>query len=216
MKNIFDGWRSFFNESKMIKESSLSRVYRFIQKTDVAIITGFRDDPFDLSKCAPGVSLFVSEPENARKANMLRNRNLKAALLSLGYGVTKVRGTYIEDFETPQAVEVGENSLIVVNLEDDSNFINKIIMLGKKFCQDSVLIVPKGGKDAYLHGTNKSQFPGLDQKIKVGDLKMGDESEFMTRVGGRPFTFAEGLETYKSISRLERMAVKSLSKLVLD
>ena len=216
MKNIFDGWRSFFNESKMIKESSLSRVYRFIQKTDVAIITGFRDDPFDLSKCAPGVSLFVSEPENARKANMLRNRNLKAALLSLGYGVTKVRGTYIEDFETPQAVEVGENSLIVVNLEDDSNFINKIIMLGKKFCQDSVLIVPKGGKDAYLYGTNKSQFPGLDQKIKVGDLKMGDESEFMTRVGGRPFTFAEGLETYKSISRLERMAVKSLSKLVLD
>ena len=89
-------------------------------------------------------------------------------------------------------------------------------MLGKKFCQDSVLIIPKGGQGAYLHGTNNSEFPGLDQKIMVGDLKMGGEDEFMTKVGNRPFTFGEGLETWKRLSRLERQAISALVKVILD
>jgi len=203
-------WKSFLNES------SLSRVYHFIGKTDVAVITAFRDDPADLSKCSSPDPTASDDHGGISGSNMLRNRNLKAALLSLKYGVTKAKGSYIEDFETPDAVEVGEQSLIVVNLEEDSNFINNIIMLGKKFCQDSVLIIPMGGQGAYLYGTNNSEFPGLDQKIEVGNLKMGEESEFMTRVQGRPFTFSEGLETLKSLSRLERMAAKALSKIVLD
>ena len=41
------------------------------------------------------------------------------------------------------------------------------------------------------------------------------ESEFMTRVNKRPFTFGEGLETYKNLSRLERMVVKSIKKQLL-
>ncbi len=203
-------WRQFLNES------SLSRVHQYIQKTDVAIITAFRDDPFDLSRCLSEASTVEDDQRRPKAANMLRNRNLKAALLSMKYGVTKVKGSYIEDFDTPQAVEVRENSLLVVNLEEDLNFVSNIVMLGKKFCQDSVLIIPQGGEGAYLHGTNNSEFPGLDQKVEVGSLKMGSEDEFMTRVDNRPFTFSEGLDTYKRLGRLERQAVDALSKLVLD
>jgi len=78
------------------------------------------------------------------------------------------------------------------------------------------LIIPKGGQSAYLYGTNDSDFPGLDQSVEVGNLKMGSEAEFMTRVNKRPMTFGEGLETYKDLSRHERMAVKSIAKTILD
>jgi len=44
---------------------------------------------------------------------------------------------------------------------------------------------------------------------------MGQEAEFMTRVQDRPFTFGEGLDTYKKLSRNERMAVRSIAKKVL-
>ena len=67
-----------------------------------------------------------------------------------------------------------------------------------------------------MHGTNNSEFPGLDQKVNVGSLKMGGEDEFMTRVDNRPFTFGEGLETLKSLSRIERMAIDALVKVILD
>jgi hypothetical protein len=200
----------------LLKESSLSRVHSWIEKADVAIVTGFRDDPYDLAKCPSGASTAEDNQRSPKATNMLRNRDLKAALLSMRYGVTKVKGSYIEDFDTPQAIEVRENSMLVVNLEEDPNFISNITMLGKKFCQDSVLIIPKGGQGAYLHGTNNSEFPGLDQKVEVGSLKMGAEDEFMTRVDNRPFTFNEGLDTYKRLSRLEKQAVDALSKLVLD
>jgi len=38
---------------------------------------------------------------------------------------------------------------------------------------------------------------------------------FMTRVKGRPVVFKEELETYKSQSRLSRMAIAAIAKRVL-
>jgi len=199
-----------------LNESSLSRVYSFIQNTDTAIISAFRDEPMDDSKCEETAVRELGAEGSALQTNRRRSRDLKASLLSLKYGVTRVKGSYIEDFDTPQAVEVKEESFFVVNLEEDPNFTSNIKKLGEKFCQDSVLIIPKGGMAAHLVGTNDSDFPGYGKKIVVGNLKMGDESEFMTRVGNRPVTFAESLETYKSLSRNERMAVKSIAKLILS
>lgn len=203
MKKIIKEWREF------LVESSLSRVYQHTQEHDTAILTGFRGDPTDTSKCAEEE---IGETKKGKKkqANLLRNRNLKAALLAAGYGVTKVDGSYIEDFDTPEAMEVSEDSFFVVNLKDIPDFFSDVESLGRKFCQDSVLMIPQGGKGAYLLGTNNSEFPGLGEKISVGDLKMGEEAEFMTRVGGRPFTATEGLQTYKDLSRNERLAVKKI------
>jgi len=210
MKEILESWKRFLNES------SLSRVYGFIQTTDTAIISAFRDDPLDRSKCEDAAVEESGEEGTTFQVNRRRSRDLKAAMLSLKYGVTKVRGSYIEDFDTPQAVEVTEESFFVVNLEEDPNFMSNIKRLGEKFCQDSVLIIPKGGQGAHLFGTNDSEFPGYGQKIEVGSLKMGEESEFMTRVNKRPLTFTEGLETYKNLSRNERMAVKNIAKVILS
>ena len=97
---------------------------------------------------------------------------------------------------------------------DDPNFHNEMERLSEKYCQDSVLIIPQGGKGAYLMGTNNSDYPGYGEKEVVGNLKMGKEAEFMTRVKGRPYTFTvtESLETFKGLTRLEKMAVKSICK----
>ena len=204
MKKILNEWKRFLNES------SLSRVHHHILEHDSAIITAYRNDPADMSKCTDG-----AVPLEPGETNILRNRNLKAVLLSMGYGVTKVRGTYIEDFDTPEAVEVGENSLFVVNLSDESDFFEMVAELGETYCQEAVLLIPRQGLDAYLLGTNNAEFPGLGQRIPVGSLQMGGTAEFMTRVQGRPFTVAEGLDTYKKLSRNERMAVRSIAKKVL-
>tara|TARA_B100000214_G_scaffold363464_1_gene328996 strand:- start:4601 stop:5227 length:627 start_codon:yes stop_codon:yes gene_type:complete len=204
MEEVIGIWRKF------ISESSLSRVHRHMEQRETAVITAFRGDIQDSSKCTERADT-PSEGDD----NLSRNRDLKAALLSLGYGVTKAKGSYIENFNTPEAFEVSEDSMFVVNLEDDPSFVDSITTLGEKYCQDSVLIIPKGAEGAYLMGTNNSEFPGYGNKIEVGERDFGREKEFMTKVRNRPFTFGEGLETYKKLSRNERMAVKAIAKKVL-
>lgn len=207
-------------ENVLLKESSLSRVHKHIMENDCAIISAQRKDPTDTSRCADSGEQTTQEEPGQKPTpgplNRKNTRDLKATLLSLGYGVTAVDGSYIENFKTPQAVEVQEDSFFVANLKKDSSFYENIKTLGRKFCQDSVLIIPQGGKGAYLYGTNKSDFPGLDDTVSVGDLKMGEEAEFMTKVRKRPFTFNETLlEEYGSLSRMEKMAVKTIAKKVL-
>lgn len=181
-----------------LNESSLSRVRTHVMNHDTAMITSWRDK---LNNCTEDQKTL---PENNRE----RNNILKALLLAEGFGVTKVDGSYIENFKELDAVEVKEDSFFVVNLKDNNNFTNKIIELGKLFCQDSVLIVPKGGISAYLYGTNLSQFPSLDKTVNVGDLKFGKESEFMTKVNNRPFVF----ESYSDFNKSQRMAIKAIQR----
>lgn len=204
---------------KVLFETSLSRVHQHIMDNDCAIMSAERSNPTDTSKCVDSEDRPASSEKDAKQSpgsiNKKNTRDLKATLLSLGYGVTAVDGSYIENFSTPEAVEVQENSFFIVNLKKDSAFYDNIMKLGRKFCQDSVLVIPQGGKGAYLYGTNKSEFPGLDGQVSVGDLKMGSEAEFMTRANKRPFSFAESLEEYSSLSRMEKMAVKAIAKEVL-
>jgi hypothetical protein len=210
MKQLMESWNKY-----LLKESGLSRVLQHIEAHDCAILTAFRNDPKDMSKCAKGSVDDNDQEGNTRALNKKRNRDLKAMLLGFDYGVTAVDGSYIENFKQPDQIEVKEDSLFVVNLNDDPDFVRNVQEMAEKFCQDSVIIIPQGGKAAYLYGTNESDFPGYGEKVKVGDLKMGKESEFMTRVGKRPFTFGEGLETYDKLSRLEKMAVKSIREQLL-
>ena len=203
MKKILNEWRQFLNES------SLSRLYRHMMAHDTAIITAYRGDPNDDSNCVD------KSQATEDSSNEVRNRDLKATLMTLGYGVTSVDGSYIENFNTPEAYEVAEHSYFVVNLEDNPDFAEYIVILGEDFCQDAVLIIPKGGQGAYLHGTNNSEFPGYGQKVQAGDLSFGREQEFMTKVRGRPMAFTEELETYKQLSRAGRMVAKAIAKKIL-
>jgi len=189
MKELFENW------NKYLLESSLSRVYGHIMEHDSAILTAFRN-------------------EYPKKVNYIRNRELKAQLLTIGYGVTKVAGSFIENFETPEAIEVSEQSFFVSNRGDDPAFFESIKSMGEQYEQDSVLIIPVGGKDAYLIGTTEgNDYPPYGETISVGDLKMGREDEFMSKISGRPIVFKdlkEELQTYKKLSRNQRWAVKKM------
>mgnify|MGYP003126085008 FL=1 len=191
MKQILNEWKRF------LKESSLSRLYKHMQDHESAALSAFRN-------------------EFTKEENLERNRKLKAELLGRGYGVTRILGSYIENFETPKAVEVAEESFFVSNRKDDPDFALEIARLGEDFDQDSVLIVLKGAENAYLLGTSpEGEFPQYGKKESVGALKMGDEAEFMSRIGGRPYTFSpkemnEELEVFENLSRNAKMAVKSM------
>ena len=100
MKTILNEWR----KRTQLNEAGLSRLHQHTQEHDCAILTAFRNDAADMSQCAQGAEE-PSEGEN----NKTRNGKLKAILRGLKIGVTKVYGTYIEDFETPQAIEVKED-----------------------------------------------------------------------------------------------------------
>jgi hypothetical protein len=190
---------------KVLNESSLTRIHSHIMKHDCAVITAFRNKLINCMSEDNGDKLNISD-------NKMRNKRLKSALLSLGYGVTSVKGTYIENYMSDNQVEVKEDSYFVVNLTDDPDFISHIKKLGEMFCQDSVMIVEQGGDNNYLFGTNKSDFPGYGEKIELGYFKPGIESEFMTKVSGRPFA----LESFGDLQINSKRIVKEFAKPILD
>ena len=136
----------------------------------------------------------------------------------MGYGVTRVDGSYIENFDDiDNRKEVSEQSFFVVNLRDDPNFNNNINRLGQMFCQDSVLLIPQGGDGAFLLGTNES-WPGLGEIEPVGRFEGGKEAEFMSRVKGRPFVFKEvhKQETWDQLGVNARYTVSKIAERVLN
>ena len=211
----FDKWNKY-----LINESSMSRIHQHILEYDSAIVTAFRYSPLSSYACDTEPPAIGSDEENALDTNLERNRGLKAILLRKGYGVTRVDGSYIENFDKPpeEQQEVSEESFFVHNMKDDPKFFAAIEALGKLFCQDSVLFIPQGGKDAYLLGTNDT-WPGLGRKETVGDFKGGEEAEFMSRVRKRPFTFKsvdDVTETYDKLSRNSKWAVAKIAERTLQ
>lgn len=158
-----------------VNESSLSRIWKSIEDHDAGAITGFRGD-------------------NTRKKNKENNRDIKIYLRSKGYSVTSVDGSYIEQFGTTSAKEVSEPSFVVVDKNDTGLLHQDLIILGQMYDQDSVLLIPKGGENAFLHGTSKraDSFPGFGINRRVGSGKYGKVSgEFFSRIRGREFAFEE-------------------------
>jgi len=190
--------------SNEISESSLSRINKYIENKQCAVISAFRNT---LTNC-------LYDEDDDKRLNIFdnkgRNKKLYSSLLALGYGVTKVKGTYIENYMQENAVEVKEDSYFVVNLNDDPKFIRKIIRLGETFCQDSVFIFDIGFN--YLFGTNKSEFPGYGTIINVGKFRPGHEGELMTKISGRPFT----VENFKDLQINSKRLVKEWSKPIID
>ena len=93
---------------QVIEESSLSRVWRHSENNDIAIITAFRSKNFN---CLKGDN---DGHEFSHEENIERNKDLLAVLYKKGYGVTKVKGAYKENFETPQEIEVHESSFFEI------------------------------------------------------------------------------------------------------
>ena len=218
MNNIHKNWKEF-----LINEAGLSKIRQDMIDYDTAFITAFRGDINDKSMCVyvpPDEEELSERSKQGKRAktNRSKNKELSAYLLSQGYGIKNVQGSYIENFGSldPDKIprEVKENSFFVTNLKDDPEFFEQIINLGKRFCQDSVILIPKG-KEGYLYGTNRS-YPGLDQKETVGKFAGGETGEFMSRIKSRPFVMKEDEETktYEDYSGKQRQAIKIIASRV--
>lgn len=168
-----------FSKEKRVNESGLSRIYQHYMEHDSGTISAFR------------ANIELKENKN-------RNKELKGYLLSKGYGVTSIKGTYIENYGKENAVEVDEESFFVVDLEDSGNLKQDLIKMGKKYDQDSITFSKSGNEGGayYLIGTNEDGFPGLGKEVKLGKAMFGKDGEFYSKINGRPFVF----ESYKDVA----------------
>jgi len=176
---------------KMLKESSLSRIYNASKEHDCGTISAFRSS----RDCNEGQPFSIKE-------NRKRSAVLKAKLLQMGYGVTKISGTYVENYGKSNAVEVKEDSYFVVDLKDDKKLKKNLIKLGLQFEQDSITFQEKDGS-YFLISSNKCPdgYPGngsVGKEVKLGKPLFGKDGVFHSKINGRPFIF-EGVIRHNEV-----------------
>jgi len=154
-------------------ESGVNRLEHWIKSKDCAILSASRSHVIDLGGGErPEVKALEVEipkditgpferdeylkevPKVPKRILTSWHFNLKHALLHLRYGVTDVQGTYT----VPEGVTEYEQSMFVVNLEDNPKFFDDMIRSGRSYNQDCVLIKFKDEENAFLYGTNGSSF----------------------------------------------------------
>lgn len=167
-----------------IDESGLSRLRQWMQDHDCAVISGSRTE---LVNCAGECKPEDVGKKLTPKENKQRTLEVKAALLASGFGVTEVDGRYIENFPSPDSEATDEPSLFVANLHNSPQFFDVIKRLGVKYCQDSVLLKPKGS-EAVLFGTNNAEWPGFGESSPLARPLFGLEAQFTTRIRNRPIS----------------------------
>lgn len=174
-----------YDQKYNIKESSLSRIWQHIQDYDTGIITAYRD----ARDCGKG-------DKYTKKEKQQRNKSLLAKLQNKRYDVTSLKGSYIENYKTKDAKEVGEHVFFVVDSKDKGDLKKDLKYWGEEFEQDSILYIPKGGENGFLIGTNHcpNGYPGYGVIKKLNNPIFGESGEFFTRVKGRPFVFYESKE----------------------
>ena len=156
----------------ILNESGLSRLYSLSRQHDYGIISACRQQhPYKLKR---------------RNTEDLLNK-----LRSAGYGVTHVNGSYIENYGSPDQVEVKEPSYFVVDLQDRGRLRQDLFRLGEFYDQDSI-IFGEAGQQGILIGTSQREnsYPGYKVENPQGGAVFGKSGEFMSRVHGRPFIFA--------------------------
>lgn len=189
-----------------INESSLSRVWKHVTKHESGTISAFRY----ASDCGEGKPYSKSE-------NLSRNAKLKSKLLSMGYGVTEIDGTYIENYGSDNEIEVKEKSFLVVDIKDTGELKNDLIKLGKYFDQDSITFSKPNG-EYYLISSNTcpSGYPGEGKvgiEVKLGKPMFGKSGEFHSKVNGRPFIFENVNSEIKELTNFYPTEIRSIKAL---
>jgi hypothetical protein len=158
----------------IVNESGLSRLRNKMESNVTGCITAYRS-------------------EFTKRENQQRNKSLVAKLMSAGYSVTAVKGSYIENYGSDDEKEVSEHSFFVAPRTPEQNHTleHDLINMGELFDQDSVLII-KDGKGS-LVGTShrENAWPSFGTVEPVGGFKGGQAAEFMSRVNNRPYVFEE-------------------------
>ena len=167
-----------------VNESSVNRIEHWINTHDIAGISAFRGS---LINTTPNTWLDIEIGNEYTKAqNIKRSYALKASLLKLRYGVTKISGLYIESGQN----EVQEESFIVVNIINDPNFKENVFKLSEYFNQDSFLYKERSSDRAILVGTNNDGYIGYGNEKDAGLFYKRVTAQFMSRIGSQGFAFS--------------------------
>ena len=157
---------------EFMQESSLNRIRQKDSSKGTAIMSAQRGDK--------------SKKENKARSKQL-DRDIRGAGLP---GPTKVDGRYTENKGQKNERKVGERSSVVSSGKmGKKRFTKTMKKLGKKYDQDAVLLKKKPKGSAALVGTNKSDFPGMNKRIKTGKMNPGKTGEFDTKVKNKTFTY---------------------------
>jgi len=171
-----------------------NHIYHF----EIACITAFRKK---LTNITDNTIIDIKEgSEYKREENIRRNRDMKAALLSLGYGVTRIS----EDNKD----EVQEQSFLVVNLNEDSNFKTNLFILSEMFNQDSFLYSPKNSTEGYLIGTNYSNYPGYEKEEYI--------ENFSEKVNINKNINISSLETFENCQNNSKFLIHKYSNEIIS
>lgn len=186
-----------------ITESSLSRIWKHVTEHDSGTISAYRSR----KDCGDGDRYTKAE-------NQQRNGILKSKLLALGYGVTEIQGVYVENYGTPKATPVKEQSFMVVDLKDTGNLKSVLLKLGEHFEQDSITYSKSNG-DYFIISTNEcaSGYPGrgkLGVTVKLGKPFFGKDGEFHSLIHGRPFVFESTTPLLSTLSSYYPTEIRSI------
>ena len=192
-----------------LSESSLNRVYQQTLKFDSGTITAYRS----FHNCGDGDRITKQE-------NKSRNKILINKLLKDGYSVTKIKGTYIENFKSDKEIEVSEESFLVVDILNKGTLKKDLISLGTEFDQDSITYAVSKG-DYYLISTNTCPegYPGfgkIGKEVKLGKAMFSKSGEFHSKVNGRPFVFESLIEPTKVITDFFPTEIRSIKETAKD
>jgi hypothetical protein len=189
-----------------LNESSINRMLQWLKDCDCAFISAFRNELKDVKDM--DATYLGPDDKNqwqigkhfTHEENRQKNKLMVAKLLQLGYGVTKVKGVYPEGMTD----ETSEESYLVVNRNNDENFLDNLLSISELYNQDSIYYKEKGKTKGYLIGTNDSGFPEYHQKGEDSEMKTGTASNYMSRMGNKAFSFV-GNDAEKVNNRKEAM-----------
>lgn len=212
VRRVFDAdvnevynFNNIMNKSNTtLNESSVNRMLHWLKGCDCAFISVFRTELKDIRDSnstyfGPNKDWEVGK-RFTHEENRQKNKLMAAELLQLGYGVTKVKGVYPEGMTD----ESSEESYLVVNRNNDNNFLPNLLRIAEYFNQDSIYYKERGETTGNLIGTNNCGWPEYHQKGDDSELKTDTVSNYMSRLGNKAFSFV-GNDAEKVNNRKEAM-----------
>lgn len=187
-----------------LNESSINRMLHWLNKCDCAFISAFRNELKDVKNGNATYFGPNGDWEEGKKfsheENREKNRNMVAELLMLGYGVAKTKGVYPEGMTG----ESSEESYLVVNRNNDKDFLENLMRIAEYYNQDSIYYKEAGAEEGHLIGTNGCGWPEYHESGDGSKLKVGTASNYMSRLGNHAFSFV-GTDSEKTADRKAAM-----------
>ena len=123
-------------KNKELNESNINRMLHWLDNCDCAFISALRNE---LKNVKNGNATYFGPNGDweegkgfSHEENRQKNKFMVAELLQLGYGVVKTKGVYPEGLTG----ESSEESYLVVNRNNDENFMDNLMRIAEYYKQD--------------------------------------------------------------------------------